>query len=250
MSTSMETGVEGRYNFELPTGHDYTLTPQKNTNLSNGVSTFDLVLIKKHILGMELLDSPYKMIAADANHSENITTFDLVVLRKIILLIDTTLSNNTSWRFVESAFEFPDPTDPWATPFPEIININDLSGSMMTQDFVAIKVGDVNGNAIPNNLIEVDDRQPQASLFFEIEDRELEKDKIYVIDFEVENLAFIEGYQYALQFDPNALELLEIKEGVMKSDNFGLFADKGLITTSWEGNVLDTKKTSCFQLAI
>jgi hypothetical protein len=38
----------------------------------------DLVLISKHILGLEPLNSPYKMIAADANKSNSITTFDIV----------------------------------------------------------------------------------------------------------------------------------------------------------------------------
>jgi hypothetical protein len=32
----------------------------------NGVSTVDLLLIQKHIIGLKELDSPLKMIAADA----------------------------------------------------------------------------------------------------------------------------------------------------------------------------------------
>ncbi|MEZ4931408.1 MAG: hypothetical protein R2788_04655 [Saprospiraceae bacterium] len=61
---------------------------------------------------VELLDSPYKMIAADANKSNSITTFDLVQIRKLILFINTDLPNNTSWRFVDKAYAFSNPAEP------------------------------------------------------------------------------------------------------------------------------------------
>ena len=48
---------------------DYLVTPFKDDNFLNGVTTYDLVLISKHNLGIEPLDSPYKMVAADANKS-------------------------------------------------------------------------------------------------------------------------------------------------------------------------------------
>ncbi|MFQ5445680.1 MAG: HYR domain-containing protein, partial [Saprospiraceae bacterium] len=66
-SSSMEvTGADGTYQFaDVPLGGDYTILPIKDVEPLNGVSTFDLVLISKHILGVQLLDSPYKIIAAD-----------------------------------------------------------------------------------------------------------------------------------------------------------------------------------------
>jgi hypothetical protein len=76
----------GFYNFNgIPLTANATITPSKDDNPLNGVSTYDLVLISKHILGIESLNSPYKMIAADANKSGSITTFDIVELRKMIL---------------------------------------------------------------------------------------------------------------------------------------------------------------------
>jgi hypothetical protein len=73
----------------LTAGGDYTVTPVLDANYLNGVSTFDLVLIQRHILGVQLLDSPYKMIAADANNSQTITTSDIIMLRRLILSILT-----------------------------------------------------------------------------------------------------------------------------------------------------------------
>ena len=70
------------------------------------MSTFDLVLISKHILGINTFDSPYKHIAADVNQSGSITAFDLVQLRQLILNITTEFSNNDSWRFVDANHTF------------------------------------------------------------------------------------------------------------------------------------------------
>ena len=100
----------------MPGCQDYTLTPYRNDNPLNGVSTFDLVLISKHILGLDTLDSPYQLIAADANRSGTVTTFDIVQFRKVILGIQDTVPGNTSWRFVDADWVFPDPMAPAGFP--------------------------------------------------------------------------------------------------------------------------------------
>jgi hypothetical protein len=96
-----------------------TFTPYKDDNPLNGVTTYDLVLISRHILGIEPLGSPYKMIAADANRSGAVLTSDVVELRKLILGIYGNLPNNTSWRFVPRSFVFTNPDNPFKTPFPK-----------------------------------------------------------------------------------------------------------------------------------
>ena len=47
---------------------------------------------------------------------------------------------------VDAAFLFPDPANPWKTAFPEVANINNLQADVKA-DFVAVKIGDVNGSA-------------------------------------------------------------------------------------------------------
>jgi hypothetical protein len=56
----------GAYQFSnaIPLAGNYTVTPEKDDNPLNGVTTLDLALISKHILGIENLNSPYKIIAA------------------------------------------------------------------------------------------------------------------------------------------------------------------------------------------
>ncbi|MEI6412557.1 MAG: hypothetical protein WCR52_24405, partial [Bacteroidota bacterium] len=151
--TTMSTNT-GSYNFNsIPLASNSTITPAKDDNPLNGVSTYDLVLISKHILGIEPLNSPYKMIAADANKSGSITTFDIVELRKLILGIYNELPANTSWRFVDKSYIFSDPANPFQSQFSESRLIYNIQSNVLTEDFVSVKVGDVNGTAIANSLM-------------------------------------------------------------------------------------------------
>lgn len=119
---------------------NWMVAPYKNDNPLCGVTTYDLVLIQRHILYIQPLDSPYKLIAADANNSASVTAADMVELRKLILHQIEQLPSNTSWRFVDASYVFPEPTNPW--PFPESVVVQQLPAQDV--DFVAVKVGDVN----------------------------------------------------------------------------------------------------------
>ncbi len=215
----------------------------------NGVSTFDLVLISKHILGIKPLDSPYKMIAADVNNSTSITTLDLIQLRKLILSIDTEFGNNTSWRFVDAGYNFPDPAKPWTEQFPEVKNINNLQDGL-TGDFVAVKIGDVNGSAVVNALQSADERSNAGAFELKTADVSLEAGEEYTIDFTAADLAGIEGYQFTLILDRDAAELVDILYGEVRKENFGVFASEGMITTSWNaGGNSDFRLPTCPCLA-
>ena len=147
--TAITTAMGGYVFVNLAKGFNLTVTPKLDKNPLNGVSTFDLLLIQKHILGIQPLSSPYKMIAADVNNSKSISTIDMIQLRKLILNIDQHFQNNTSWRFVDAAYVFPDPKNPWSAGFPETVYVQLLS-SVMSANFVAIKIGDLNSSAKVN----------------------------------------------------------------------------------------------------
>ena len=231
------TGNTGEYGFPgLANGFNYTVTPAKDVNPLNGVTTYDLVLISKHILGIDALPSPYKMIAADINNSGSISTIDMVELRKLILFIDTEFQNNTSWRFVDAEYVFPNANNPWETSFPEIFSINDLNGQAFA-DFVGIKTGDVNGSAIANELMSSDDRNAVGELIFNIDDVEMVAGESYTVNFNAKDFANILGYQFTLAFDKNAVELVDVEAGDLAdldANNFGMaLLEEGAITTSW-----------------
>ncbi len=138
----------GNYSWDgLYPNADETITPFLDETPMRGVSTLDLILISKHILGDKLLDSPYKMIAADVNNSGTISVLDLIQLRKLILGIYTEFPVNTSWRFVDASYQFPN-GNPFSEPFPESISFNTLTIDQPHSDFIAVKIGDVNESAI------------------------------------------------------------------------------------------------------
>jgi hypothetical protein len=234
MSGKKMTPADGLYAFlDLPSGYDYSVTPTKRNDYNNGVSTFDLVMLTRHVLGTQKLDSPYKMIAADVNNSGTITTFDLVHLRKLILGLRTDLPNTASWRFIPADYRFPDPENPWAGGLPEVINFNDVNGMTTQGDFIAIKVGDLNHNAKVNRF-SVSNRSLVGMFHLTLEERELRAGETYRIPFTAEDLENIQGYQFTLNFDADALELVDMEYGLAGEEHFGTaFVEEGLITASW-----------------
>lgn len=143
------TDATGYYFFEdVPDGTGYTLSAARNDAHSNGISTFDLILMTRQILNIQLLDSPYKMIAADINKSTAISTADAIRLRRIILDIDSVFTDNTSWRFIDERYLFLNPQFPLVEPYPETILIDSLKGDRVFH-FIGVKVGDLNNSASP-----------------------------------------------------------------------------------------------------
>ncbi|MCB0608172.1 MAG: DUF11 domain-containing protein [Lewinella sp.] len=231
---TLTTLSNGQYAFSgLLTGYDYTITPELDENYLNGVSTFDLILMAKHILGVQLLDSPYKMIAADINNSGTITTLDAIQLRKLILNITNSFANNTSWRFVDAGYLFPVPNNPWFETFPEIININDLSGLLSGQDFIGVKIGDLNGS-VQANALDIEPRNLRGMFYFDVDEMHLKAGNEYRIAFTAADIAKVQGFQGTLKLDQAAVQLKDLVSGAAKAENFGMrYADEGVITFSW-----------------
>ena len=124
---------------DIPANNNFTVELEKGEYL-NGVSTLDLVLIQRHILGIEALVSDCDLISADVNSDDNITAVDLLELRKLILGINATFPRSPSWKF---------------------FNVNSGNPFMVNDDLKfrksefpltplvvkAIKIGDVNDSA-------------------------------------------------------------------------------------------------------
>lgn len=239
------TGVDGFFEMlDLPMGEDYSLKPQRNDAAQNGVSTFDMIQISRHILGVQPLNTPYKMIAADVNQSGNISTLDLIAVRKLILGIETVFPNNTpAWRFVDANHLFLNPNNPFATPIPEEVQINDLEEDHMDANFVAIKVGDVDQSASTTSLYdgEIEERNPESMLMLNVPEMTIEEGEEFTVPFTASSMNEILGYQFTLRFDTDLLEYVELNVGALPSlseGNFNLLrTEDGWLTTSW--NVMD-----------
>lgn len=233
------TDVQGTFRVaNIPFGQDYIIVPQRNDNLMNGVSTLDLVQISRHILGLQPFTSPYQWIAADIDKSGTVSTADVVRLRRLILNLETTLPNgNTSWRFVDVNYKFPTTGNPISKPFPEVVNFNNFREKDAKVNFVAVKVGDVNGSAIPNSLMQSETRTTGGELVIRVKDKAYRSGETFTVDFTSSDIGKVQGYQFTLDFDERLLELTGLDFGDitdMGLENFGFGAiAQGQIVTSW-----------------
>jgi hypothetical protein len=212
-------------------GYRYRVTPQKDNDPLNGVSTYDLVLLQQHILEWKILENPYQIIAADADRSGSITLKDVIELRKLILGIYTSLPDNTSWRFIPGDHKFPYPKNPFYTVIPESVEFdNNLKTPL--PDMVAIKVGDVNFNAISSHLIVGQNRAPAA---LRAQDQKLSAGAQYVIPIFLDGIPEPVGLQFALRFDPAVLEITDVLPGAFQdiSEDHYFQPEPGLLTVSW-----------------
>jgi len=145
------TNDQGSYIFEdLDSENSYTIEPEMGGEALDGVSTLDLVKIQRHVLGLEDLGSPYKIIAGDINNSGSVTGIDIVELRKLILGIYSDFPSNEIWNFVKEEQVFPDPSNPF--PYDAQIAYYNIEDDAMYGNFIAVKTGDVTGDNAYNLL--------------------------------------------------------------------------------------------------
>jgi len=269
VTTTLSNGVSnsntftsgGNYQFNcLSPDSIYTIRPSKNNDSvkNNGVSVIDAILIQAHILAKTLLNSPYKIIAADVNNSGDVSTIDVLFIKRLALGIDTTFKGNRLWAFVDSTFQFSNATNPF--PYKDSIVISNLTVNKSNQSFIGVKLGDVNYdwnatllsiNAKANNPIELYYNNINVSNEQEIR-----------VPIKVKSFKNILGMQYTLNFNSKALELKGIEQNKLNVEygtnraNEGKISflwndDKGIAKTLDDGSVLMelvfTKKASCTQ---
>lgn len=196
---------------------NYTFTPEKDVFPINGVNAWDLHLIVRHILGLESLNSSYKLIAADANKSGSITTFDVVEFRKLILGTYSEIPNNTSWRFVSEAQKFSNPGNPFADIIQETMSITGAVQNWPDTSFIGIKVGDVDLTAVANSTMSAPLPVDTVALLFE--DRTVQVGDVISVDFSVSE--YLPAYQLTLAHPD--LMFISTPNDVA---SFGVFSEK------------------------
>ncbi len=235
MKKQMTTTSNGKYLFgDLSFGAsiEYIVKPKRTDEPLNGVSTADIVKIQRHILGLEVLNSPYKLIAADVNASKTITAADVSEIRKLILGVTTKFAKMDSWTFVPSKFVL-DPNDPWSAPRQVLVPMPLANEEI--EDFVAIKVGDVNNNARGHNVSGNTSRS-NGKLHLEIDNQATVAGEDYKVEFKSSDFKNITGFQFTFKFDKQVLSFSDIEAGVLKVDetNFGFnYVQDGILTMSW-----------------
>ena len=218
----------GKYSLMGYTGGNYQLTPSKNNDLNrtNGVSTLDILKVQSHILHIDSLNSPYKIIAADVNNSGTVTGMDILYMRKLILGMINTFPGDRIWAFVDASQTFADDYNPF--PFNYFKSYSSL-GTSTNQNFKGIKLGDVTYDWNPNVL--------RNSFVGNIE---LYTDTVWYnngdtvrVLFRAKNFDRIKGMQFTIGWDASDLHLVDIGQNPMNIQFGKQRAEDGLLALQW-----------------
>lgn len=147
------TDSNGDYSFTVSTLGSYTVTPSKNINKLNGVTSADVTAIQQHVANIILINNSYKRIAADVNKNNSISTIDATILNQARLGNPVALNYlNPSWTFVASSYNLTLPPSPSTVPtgYPKSISFT-LTTDTSGLNFYGLKRGDVNGSADSQN---------------------------------------------------------------------------------------------------
>lgn len=232
-SQSMVTGTNGNYTFTVDAGSNVTVTPTRDINYLEGLTTLDLILIQRHILQIEALDSPYKIIAADANKDDNLSVVDLVLFLNLIVGNLDELPDNDSWRFIPADFDFPNPENPFETYFPEYIEYSNITEDQKGEDYVAVKIGDVT-----DDIGQAQNAQSRAYRSLLIEDRELNRGEMVAVPVMMNGINQAVGYQFGLNFSTADLRFADVRfnsdlSNLMPANFSDRFAEEGVLRTNW-----------------
>ncbi|HCV51167.1 MAG TPA: hypothetical protein DGP89_07450, partial [Saprospirales bacterium] len=214
---------------------DYDVTAALNDNPTNGVSTLDLVLIQRHIVGLSELDSPYKVIAADISNDEKLSALDIIELRKVILGVQDEFNSVDSWRFVDAAQEFADVLSPW--PVDYSVDIDNLESNINSANMVAVKMGDVNDTYTSFTNQSTDVRSGN-SVSLSVVDAELVSNTVGIIEITNDEKVTTQGLQMSIEF--NKVSPITIESSLAGFGDVNYSINGNLVTISWSANTLKT----------
>lgn len=228
------TDNEGRYAFvDIPKELEYMIKPVLNDDPLNGVTTRDIVAIQKHILGKEVISNPYYLIAADVNKSSNITARDISDIRKLILGVNSEFPNgNPSWNFVDANIPL---TSENAFNYMPIINIKNLGSSLSDNNFIAIKTGDVTGEASTRRVNNSSSRSNQFAGIEVVESKAVAGESLE-ITFKASESMKLEGLQFELKLDPSVCSMQNVHSDLIKIESSNYSINGSSLKFSWNSD--------------
>ena len=198
------TGVDGAFLIDgIPNGVNCTIAPEKSDIARRGINITDVVLLQRHLVFLDTLDSPYKIIAADVNGSNSINISDVVFLQRVILFLDNDFPIGKTWRFIPEDYIFIDPMHPFDEPFAESISYNGITSDQVDQNFYGFKLGDINLSASPQSP----PNQTPVSLVANTK----KEGQWLTMEFSFANDNSLNGFQGKLNFDNKLLRPINLE---------------------------------------
>ena len=225
------TTAEGNYTFTKPAGINYTITPSKNNdpNLMNGIDVEDVAIMRRHILSVDPITNPYSLISADVNKSKTISTLDLDYVQSLILGINQHFPGNHLWTFTPTDYVFPDKNNPFQ--YPDSIILSQIDGEV-DQDFIAMKLGDVNSDRDNSQSTRFASTQ---KMIFDIQQERIIDDlqKLIEIPIAVKNFTSIAAMQFTISWTEN-LEFQNASAGSTQLNFGNQLTTNGKLSAIWD----------------
>lgn len=224
----------GSYSFDVFMFNDYSIFANENSDYLQGVSTADILFMQKHILGIGVIDSPYKLIAADVNKDCKISGNDIIQVRKLLLGFyeNDELPANDSWRFIPTGQDFG-----FGQPcvFDEQIDFVNIQTNQIDNDFIAVKVADVNGSNDDGFTSADSEVRSGNGLDILIDNQRFQAGDIVKIPVNAEAFEDLKGLQFTMSLSNFTINGMESGTLNVSTDNVNMnLAEYGLISVSYD----------------
>ena len=205
------TNATGSYTFGAVPSGSYSLEVS-TTKPWGGVSAADVLLYRKHIANIAMLEGIY-LTSGDVNASASLTAADVLLLKKRIATIISTFPTG-DWLFNPSPFT--------------------VGSSNVTQNFKGITYGDANGSYTPAGSKSVE-ANPQG--FIQIESIAAGSSDM-IIPVRVSDIRDLGSFQFTIQYDPSKLTAGEVTDWYQGIEGVTIGSPApGFMTFVWAADV-------------
>lgn len=163
-----------------------------------GISIADIIRLQQHLSGEKPFDQPFQWIAADLNDSGTIDKTDLTLLKDVL----DGNSTAASIKFVQAALL--KSSDRYKKKIPKANAINTTKRAIEV-DFVAIKLGDIDGSFTLNEDIPTNILPSEKTMTIRVLNKSIKAGENYVIPFSTGDFAKLSAYQTSLMVEKAAI---------------------------------------------
>lgn len=143
---STATDSNGNFSFtNVPLNTQVAVRLAKNDAYDNGLDAADILLLRRHIIGITEFSSKSRIYCGDVDNNSDIDAADYLQIRRVILGISDKLPATAAWRFVTSRTSN-DINFPYGVSEPSPLLVT-FTGNVANFDFYGYKKGDVDGSA-------------------------------------------------------------------------------------------------------
>jgi Secretion system C-terminal sorting domain len=228
---SETTAADGTYDCDVVPEADYRILPSKDDNPGCGITSTDDGILYQHLLGNNYFEDPYELFAGDLSGNRVVSSYDRVVMYYVLLEnFEQAMSLGfRAWDFIPASdyVTVDDPLAPATYNLPDFdhfIDLTDLDDDATYQDFIGIKVGDINASCTECseefNGGGTEDRGEIAFRNINLEHANLREGLEATFTFTTEKVEDLTFYLMGVNFSPEYFEVVEVLKPQGLPDGF------------------------------